>query len=508
MSSPDAGSSQLAQDEEAEAARLVSEAQVGSVGRKAGRGLRWSILGNALSKVGSFAMSLVLARLLVPSDYGVYAIALAASQFLIHINDAGILAATVQWRGKLEDLAPTATIMAFVFSTAVYVIFWVFAPFYAHLSGSASATPVVRLLTVTILIDGVTAVRAGALMRRFQQDRLTLANMVGFLALAVVAITLAANGAGAYSFVWGMLASSAVTAVLVLIYAGMPFRFTMDRAIAFHLLKFGMPLAVSLGIEALLINVDKVVIGDALGAVVLGYYMVAFNISSWVPGMIGTAVRYVSLPSFSRLAEKDPESLALGVQRSVPVMIAFVLPFALLMAVLSPALVMFLYGEEWAPAGVALQFLSVVMIVRMLVPLVFDILTSLGATRSTIWLNLGWCVALIPALIAGTRLDGVRGAAIGQAAVGLLVAIPLAVVALQRAGVRLRPMVPALIRPLIGGVLAAGVMILLAHLTRSSLSFIQLTVAGGAGVAVFVLIVVPREQLKRLGGRLIPARAH
>jgi PST family polysaccharide transporter len=189
-------------------------------------------------------------------------------------------------------------------------------------------------------------------------------------------------------------------------------------------------------------------------------------------------------------------------------MIAFVLPFALLMAVLSPALVIFLYGGEWAPAGVALQFLSVVMIVRMLVPLAFDILTSLGATRSTIWLNLGWCVALIPALIVGTRLDGVRGAAIGQAAVGLLVTIPLAVVALQRAGVRLRPMVPALVRPLIGGVLAAGLMILLAHLTRNSLSFVQLSVAGGAGVAVFVLIVVPREQLKRLGGRLIPARAH
>jgi O-antigen/teichoic acid export membrane protein len=484
----------------------AAQEPVGAIGRKAGRGLRWSILGNVATKAGSFAMSLVLARLLVPEDYGLYAIALAASQFLIHINDAGILAATVQWRGKLEDMAPTATIMAFVFSTAVYGIFWAVAPYYAQLSGSASATPVIRLLTLIILIDGITAVRAGALMRRFQQDRLTMANVAGFCVQAVVSISLAAGGAGAFSFAWGQVASNTVTAVLVLAFARMPFTFRIDRAVAVHLLKFGMPLAVSLGIEALLVNVDKVVIGDALGAAVLGYYMVAFNVSSWVPGMIGTAVRYVSLPSFSRLAEEDPESLSAGVQRSVPVMIAFVLPFALLMAVLSPALVVFLYGAQWAPAAAALQFLSVVMIVRMLVPLAFDILTALGATRSTVWLNLSWCVALIPALIIGTRLDGVRGASMAQAAVGLLVTIPLGALALHRAGVRLRPIVPALVRPLAGAAVAAPVMILLSHVT-GGIPLVQLVVAGGAGVAAFVLIVVPRAQFRQLGGRLMPARA-
>ena len=73
------------------------------VGRLAGRGLSWSLFGNVLAKAGSFLVSLVLARLLSPSDYGVFGIALAASQLLMHINDAGIIAATVQWRGSLEQ---------------------------------------------------------------------------------------------------------------------------------------------------------------------------------------------------------------------------------------------------------------------------------------------------------------------------------------------------------------------------------------------------------------------
>ena len=79
-----------------------------SVGRQAARGLRWSFAGTLVTKIGSFAMGLVLARLLTPDDFGVYAVALAAMTFVMHVNDVGLIAATVQWRGKLEEMAPTA----------------------------------------------------------------------------------------------------------------------------------------------------------------------------------------------------------------------------------------------------------------------------------------------------------------------------------------------------------------------------------------------------------------
>ncbi len=172
---------------------------VTTIGRKAGRGLRWTLFGTLLTKAGSFVMSLVLARLLVPEDFGLYAIALTATQFVIHVNDVGIIAATVQWRGRLEDMAATASTLAVVFSAGWYAVFWFAAPAFADLAGNPHATTVVRLLTAVILVDGVTAVRVAALQRRFQQDQLTKALMAGFLANATVAITLAAHGAGPYS---------------------------------------------------------------------------------------------------------------------------------------------------------------------------------------------------------------------------------------------------------------------------------------------------------------------
>lgn len=472
-----------------------------AIGHKAGRGLRWSLLGTLATKVGSFAMSLVMARLLVPEDFGLYAIALAATAFVMHVNDVGIIAATVQWRGKLEDMAATASTLALVFSVGWYAIFWMGAPYFAELAGSEQATPLVRLLTAVILIDGVTAVRVATLQRRFDHDKLMMAITAGFVVNASIAITLAARGAGAYSFVVGQLTGSVVTGVLVLIAARMPWRYRLDRAVAARLIRFGVPVAVALGIESILIYADSVVVGKTLGPVMLGFYLLAFNMSSWVPGLVATAVRYVSVPSFSRLAEQEADALSRGVQKSLPTLVAAVLPMAATMGVLAPELIVFLYGPDWAPAAAALRFLAIVMVARVFMSLTFDILTSMGATRTTAWLNLAWAVALVPALIVGTSVGGISGAAIAHAIVAVVVAVPLGTVALHRLGVHLRPVVPALARPFAGCAVASVAMWLLAELVSGG-AVVVLAAAGGPGVLLYLVLVVPRAQRRALGRRI------
>jgi PST family polysaccharide transporter len=474
-----------------------SAEHVDQIGRKAGRGLTWSLAGTFVTKAGSFALGLVLARLLTPADFGAYAVALAVMSFAMVVNDVGIHAACVQWRGKLEEMAPTAALMALLTSLVLYGVLWLTAPAIATLSGAPEATPLVRLLTLVIVVDGITAVRASALLRRFEQDRLTKANVVGMLANVVVALPLAAAGFGAYSMASGQLAASVVTGALVFMYADLPIRLGFDREIYKRLVTFGLPLAVSLGIEAALLNADFVIVGNVLGVVALGYYLLAFNISSWVPSIVGTAVRYVSVPSFSRLAERDAETLALGVRRSVPALVAVILPAAIVMATLAPQLVDFLYGDKWGSSAAALRYLAVLMVVRMLTSLAFDILTGLGATRYTVWLNAGWAVALVPALWIGAHMDGIRGAAIAHGIVAVFVALPLAVLALRAAGVSLVPTLPALVRPTIGAAIAAAVILLIESVVNGN-SFVQLSLAGGAGMIVYILVVVPLNKLRQM----------
>ncbi|MET8865553.1 oligosaccharide flippase family protein [Nonomuraea sp. NPDC004580] len=475
----------------------MTDDRVESIGRQAGSGLRWSLLGNTVTKAASFVMSLVLARLLATEDFGVYAVALAATQFVMVVKDAGVMAAVIQWRGRISDIAPTATVLAFLFATGLYALFWVGAPYFSALAGSEQATGVVRLLTAVILVEAVTAVRSAVLMREFAQDKLAAANLAGFAVNAGVAISLAAAGAGAYSFACGQLGGVIVTGAIIVLLARMPWRIGFDRAIAARLLRFGLPSALGFGLEAVLMNSSFVVVGAILGEEQLGYYLLAFNVSSWVPGMIGTALRYVSLPGFSRLAE-DQDSLSEGVRRSVPLLVSFVMPVALVMATLAHPLVTVLYEPRWDPAAPVLSFLAVLMVVRMITSyLVTDILISTGATRSTVWLNLGWALALLPALIAGAHFGGIRGAAIGHAAAAVLVALPLGLLLLRRQGVRLRAVLPGLVRPALASVVMYLYMTSFAAVFEGP-ALLELLLVGGSGLLVFALPATPPAVLSRL----------
>ena len=476
-----------------------------SIGSRAGRGFGWAMAGQVVMKMGSFGVSLVMVRLMAPHDFGLYAVALAVNAFVIHVNDMGMIAATVQWRGRVEDMAATARTMSAAFSVAWYAVIFTAAPFIAELAGSPDATHLVRLLSLTILLDGVTAVSVGVLLRTFRQDALMKAIAIGFVFSAVISITCAVNGAGAISFVLGMMAQSAVVGVIVLRKAGIPIRFGFDRVIAQRLIVFGAPLALGLGIESILMYSDSVIIGHELGTDVLGFYLLAFNVSSWVPGMVGTAVRYVSIPAFSRLAEGDKEALDDGVQRSLPMMIALVAPIAALMAALSPALIHFLYGKEWIESADALRFLAAVMVARMFTALVFDIQTGLGNTRFTVLLNVVWLVALVPSLWFGAHYGGMSGAAAAHAVIALLVAMPFATWMLHRAGVDMVPVAKRIARPVLAGVAAGLTMAAVAHPIESH--FVQLVVAGGSGFLLYGLLAFPARTRRYAWSRVRPLLA-
>ncbi|MGE5831084.1 MAG: lipopolysaccharide biosynthesis protein [Micromonosporaceae bacterium] len=478
-----------------------------TIGQQAGRGLRWSLLGNVITKIGSFGMGLVLARLLTPDDFGTYAVALAATQFVMHVNDVGLIAATVQWRGRLSEMAATATTLAVGCSILIYVGFWFAAPVLAHVAQVPDATPVIRLLTMVIIIDGITAVRTGALMREFRQDKLITANLVGLVVSAAVSISLAAAGAGAMSFACGQVAAAVVIGVMVMAAARMPFQLGLDRRVVRRLMRFGLPLAASLGIEAILMNADYIIIGHLVGVTLLGFYLLAFNISNWALSVISSAVRYVSVAGFSRLSEVDKEVLNQGVHRSVPLLVTGLAPIAVLTAALSDPLVAVLYGVEWLPAAPVLQFLMMLTVVRVLTAFALDILMGAGATRWTLWLNLCWAVVLIPALIYGTAHDAIRGAAIAHTVVGLVVAGPVTLFALHRIGVRLAPIVPTLVRPVVAAGVAGAAAFGVVHLAYQH-PVLALVLGGTLGAILYVLIAIPAARLRQVLATVRREEAH
>jgi O-antigen/teichoic acid export membrane protein len=190
------------------------------------------------------------------------------------------------------------------------------------------------------------------------------------------------------------------------------------------------------------------------------------------------------------------------VQKSITLLVTGVIPFGLLTAVLAPSLIEFLYGAQWAPAAPVLRFLIVLGVIRMLAQLTVDILAGAGATRSALVLNVGWAVALVPALVIGTRLDGIQGAAIAHMVIAVCVALPLSLIALRRVGVDLAPVTSTLVRPVLAGGLAAMVCGIFAQITAGS-PLVQLVVSGGSALAVYAALVIPAEYFRRWRGHAV-----
>ena len=138
---------------------------------------------------------------------------------------------------------------------------------------------------------------------------------------------------------------------------------------------FGVPLAASLGIEAVVTNVQFAVVGHIAGAIALGYFLLAFNVASWAQSILGQAIRYVSVAGFSRLSEQHDEALSVGVQRSMPLMMTVVAPIVALTSVLAVPMVDLLYGNRWAPAAPVLRILVGLTLARMLTGLAMDALS-------------------------------------------------------------------------------------------------------------------------------------
>jgi O-antigen/teichoic acid export membrane protein len=453
------------------------------------RGLKWSFANVGLARLASILMGIALARILVPDDFGVFAPALAIVNILFGVNDLGLLLAVVRWKGDLRVAARTAHTLALLFSGVLYALVFMAAPWFSEVINSPATAPVLRLLALTVFIDGWTTVSHGLLVRDFHQDRLAKAEFAAMPVAVTVSIGLALAGAGVWSLVVGQVLASCVSGVLV--YLAAPFRagFGWSTPAARKMLAYGLPLAGTSLVEYSLLNVDYIIISRALDPAALGFYLLAFNISSWPLTTITDAVRRVSIAGFARL-EDDTTAVRDNFGRALATLLTAALPITIAMALLAVPLIGFLYGDRWLPSAPVLQFLLILSFARMAIGFMLDLLMGVGRTPTSLALKLTWLVVLVPALQIGVHADGIRGVAIAHSIVAWTVALPMFAIASQRAGAKMSDVVRPLVRP----VVAAGVITVVGLLIRDHLGGNFTTLAAGASVmlTIYLMLVLRR----------------
>jgi O-antigen/teichoic acid export membrane protein len=418
---------------------------------RASRALGLSFLNIAAARLGTLAVGVLLARLLGPHQFGTYAVAYVALLAVLSFNELGVSLAIVRWPGEPREIAPTVVTLSCVSSAILYAGFFLAAPAFAGAMGAPAATPVIRVLAVCILIDSVAAVPAALLQRYFRQDRRMIADQTNAWLGSAVSIGLAWSGFGAMSLGIGQAAGALGSGILLVVFSPLPFRFGLDLAKARALLVFGLPLAGSSLLVFLVGNVDNLVVGHLLGPTALGFYVLAWNMSSWPVQMFSQPVRNVAPAFFSRL-QHDPTAMRTGFVAGAGMLGSLTLPVCLLISGAAAPLITFVYGARWAPAAHALTWLAILGALRILFELVYDYFVVLARSRAVFTVQLAWLGALIPALVAGVRTDGIRGAAIAGVAVAAFVVLPWYLAELHRVGIKVSSLGGQLWMPIMGGV--------------------------------------------------------
>lgn len=403
------------------------------------RGVTWSLLNNLTLRVGTFAVSIALARILAPKDFGVYAIALVVQTILINLAELGLAADLVR-HGNLETRGPTIATLSLASSTALTVIMITTAHSVATAMGSAEATPVIQLMATTMILAGIGVVPFAKLQREFMQKQLFAIDAVSLLISTALTIMLALAGLGAMSLAIARVGAQLAVTVLQFAFTRQRLRFGWSADIARSGLRFGFPLSCAGLLALLLLNLDNVLVGRLLGPVPLGIYFLAFNISSWPTTIVGTAIRSVAMPAFARRQPADGRDDYADLLRATTLVWIVALPIGTALAVLATQTIHVVYGTRWLDAATPLVGLGLFGALRVVFDLWVAYLTARGAAGALLWTQTAWIVTLCPVMYLAIGMDGLGGAGWSHALVAAVFMLPFYLLAMRRVGVPVEPL--------------------------------------------------------------------
>ncbi len=472
----------------------------GGLSTRVARGLKWSFISTVLGRIITPITSIALAHVLVPADFGILSVALVMQSALMSFNDLGVTNAIVWWRGDVHHAARTATTLAMATSVTLYAMCFAGAPVVSDLLGSPGATGVLRLLCLTVVIDGISSVPIGLLNRAFRQEGRVLADWLGFTLSTGLTIGLAVAGFGAWSLAWGRVIGNAATTTCLYVVARERPRPGWDREVARTLIRYGLPLCGSSLFVFAFLNVDYIVVGHVLGAAALGLYTIAFNLASWPSNVLSSTFRRVSIPAFSHL-QSDRRALEATFLAGLRNLMLVTLPLCAGASALAVPLVGLVYPVTYEAAGAVLAVLAVLGAARVFLDFHYDLLTGVGRTRELFALQGLWIALLIPALIAGATWSGIVGVAVAHVVVALGVMVPSYVVVVARRGLTVRGILAQVARPTLVAALGWAVATFVVHRAPSNL--VAVLGGGTALVVVYGLLAARFRELWTLPRRLL-----
>ena len=347
--------------------------------------LLWRLAERFGAKGVELIVSIVLARVLLPEQYGSIALVTVVINILQVFVDGGLGNALIQ--KKNADQVDFSTVFFFniAFCAVIYSLLFLASPLIANFYSDPELTPVIRVLGLTVLISGVKNVQHAYVSRHMLFHRFFYATLGGTIGAAVIGIWMAYHGYG----IWALVAQQIFNVTLDTVILWFTVRWRPTRAFSWQRLKglysYGWKILVSRLIDTVYQDIRQLIIGKKYSKSDLAYYNRAKQFPMFITSNINTSINSVLFPAMSSVQD-EKERVKAMTRRSIRVSTYIMAPLMMGLAACGKPVVQILLTNKWLPC---VPYLTIFCITYMFQPLHTANLNAIKAMgRSDLFLKL------------------------------------------------------------------------------------------------------------------------
>lgn len=385
-------------------------------------GVFWSFL-EQLSKRGiSIIVTLLLARLLIPEDFGLLAMMAVFVTVASALMDSGIKQAVIRKKDATQDDFNTAFYTNLALGAFSYLILFLAAPLIADFYDEERLVLLIRVAGLIVFINSFQVIQSAILSRELNFKNQLKASVPASAISGIVAVILAYSGAGVWSLVTQMLLSALLLTMMLWWLQRWRPTLTYNFNTFKEIYSFGYKLFLASLIRHVGRNIYVLVIANLFGASVAGLYFFANRIKELVVSQLVSAVQQVTYPALATLQDNDSR-LKLAYRKVLGVTTFLLFPCMMMLATIAQPLFEIALPARWYDAIIYLQLMCFANLLYPLHAINLNILKVKGRSDLYLWLAIYKNILTFAVLFVSYRY-GVIGILIGQIVLSFIAFIP------------------------------------------------------------------------------------
>lgn len=330
--------------------------------KQAVSGVIWTFAQQFSVQFINFGVQIILARLLMPQDFGLIAMIAVFISIGQVLMDSGMTSSIIRMKRPDQLDYSTVFITNFLISIVIYIFIFLGAPFVAKFYDQALLKNILRVFALTFVIRAFVAVHIAKLTKEMNFKTQMKLQVPSTIIGALVGVTMAYSGYGVWSLVWLNLVQTTVFTIQNWVFIKWRPSFVFNKRRFKYHFKFGYKLTLSALLDTIYNDGYRIVIGKLFSPVQVGYFNQAETMRLFPVQQIGTVMGKVTYPLFSNI--KEDEKLRSAYKTTMKLVLFIVIPVMLILILVAKEGFVFLFGEKWLPAVPYFKILAIASIIR------------------------------------------------------------------------------------------------------------------------------------------------